>query len=432
MKYAKLPEVPDSSDRFRLINGTIFDGISDEPIENGEIEVQDGRITYVGMKRPGIHNVDVRTIDIQGGYLTPGFIDLHIHAVMPNDISSETIQWWFPEEEAFATAESLRLTVQAGVTTARDLSGLTPGYRNAISQGLIDGPRMHLAISMLSPTGGHADPLAPNGALPVYAQRATTPGWAVVDTSQEITKTVRRLNQMGADVIKVCTSGGLSTKFDNPTEIGISRSQIAQISELCNKLRHQPIAAHAQSTVGISEAVYGGASTIEHAYGLNDELIEEILKRDITLVPTLVTLHQKFKTDDSSEYRKMRMQRRKFGMSSIAKAIAAGVTIAVGTDSGITRHGNNLEELGYLVDAGMTPLQAIHSATYNGAKAMGLQDEIGTLENGKCADMVLSQCDPMKDIRAFCENNNIRVVWQGGRVVKDLDQITENHVVGKH
>lgn len=423
MKYARLPKVPDSIDKFRLINGTIFDGFSDEPLERGEIEIRDGRIAYVGKVRSNVHACDVRTIDIKGGYLTPGFIDLHVHMVMPNGIGSETIQWWFPEEEAFATAESLRLTLQAGVTAARDLSGLTPGYRNAIAQGLIEGPRMHLAISMLSPTGGHADPLAPNGALPVYAQRATTPGWAVVDTQQEAIKTVRRLNQMGADVIKVCTSGGLSTRFDSPDEIGISRSQIALISELCGTLRSQPIAAHAQSAGGISEAVYGGASTIEHAYGLNDELIREILKRDITLVPTLVTMHQEIKPEASNEYREMRMKRREFGMSSMSKAIEAGVTIAVGTDSGITRHGDNLKELGYLVEAGMTPLQAIHAATCNGAKAMGLQHEIGTLEIGKCADMVLSQCDPMRSIRSFAEADSIRAVWQGGRCVKDLDHL---------
>ncbi|MCI1674026.1 MAG: amidohydrolase family protein [Bifidobacterium tibiigranuli] len=424
---ARLPLVPIENRRIRIIGATVFNGVSAAPMKQGEVEYEKGVITYVGPKRrmTTSNRTDTITIDAAGGYLLPGFIDVHIHASMPNDTSPEQIQWWFPEEEAFATADSLRLTLEAGVTSARDLSGLTPGYRNAIAQGRILGPRMHLAISMLSPTGGHADPKAPNGELPVYARRATTPGWSIVDTDEEIIKTVRRLDSMGADVIKVCTTGGLSTRFDSPMSLGVPRQHISLIRRTVATLGRQPIAAHAQSREGVAEAIHGGASTIEHAFGLDDALIEEILRDNITVVPTLTVLNWTSETL-SDEKRLLKSKRRDVGMHMIAHAIAAGVTIATGTDSGLSPHGRNLLELGYLVDAGMSPLQAIAAGTINGAKAMGLDDRLGSLEIGKQADMVLSSVDPMTRIHEYSDPSNIRVVWQAGRAVKDLDGIA-NH-----
>ena len=421
---ARLPQVPVEHGTVRLVGAMIIDGVSDEPLENGELEFRDGVITYVGPQRSHAVN-GTKTVDLTGGTITPGFIDLHVHMAMPNDVDDSVIRWWFPEEEHFATANSLRQTLEAGVTSARDLSGLTPGFRNAIARGWIDGPRMHLSVSMLSPTGGHADPVAPNGALPVYAQRATTPGWVVADTDEEIVKAVRRLDMIGADVIKICTTGGLSTDFDSAAALGVPCEQIELIGRTVKRLRNQPIAAHSQSREGTWEAVRGGVTTVEHAFGIdNDALLAEILKRGTIIVPTLSVLNRispkRYPTPDAVARRRQRI---KEGMYAISKAIRAGVRIAAGTDSGITRHGSNLTELGYLVDAGMTPLQAIHAATAVGAEAMGLSGLIGTLETGKMADIVLSDVDPStsEGIHAIADSRHIRAVWQSGRIVKDLD-----------
>lgn len=418
---ARLPTVPSASGITRILGATVIDGTGAEPLEAGEVEVTDGQITYVGPERPqGVHGATV--VAANGGYLMPGFIDVHIHAAMPNDATPAEIALWFPEEEAFATAATLRLTLDAGVTTARDLAALTPGYRNSIAVGAIDGPRLHLAISMLSPTGGHADPLAPNGSLPVYAQRATTPGWAVVDTDEDVLTTIRRLDRIGADVIKVCTTGGLSSRFDSPSELGVSQQQVAVIVAEMKRRRHQPVTAHAQSVDGIAAAVRGGAASIEHGYGLTDELIGEMRQHGTALVPTLTVLNRKVAVEDS-EAAARRQARREQALTSVRHAFEAEIPIALGTDAGLVRHGRNLAELGYLVDAGLTPLQAIHSGTLVGAELLGLDKYIGSIEVGKLADLVLTTVNPLDDIRRMADADAVRWICQSGRVVKDLDGI---------
>lgn len=423
VRAARLPRTPVRDGTTRVLGATVIDGTGAPAVTDGEVEFTGGVITYAGPRRAG-GSPGARIVDARGHVLTPGFVDVHIHATMPNDVGPETIRWWFPEEEAFATARSLRLTLEAGVTTARDLSGLTPGFRNAIAAGDIDGPRLHLAIALISPTGGHGDPLAPNGTLPVYAQRATTPGWAVADTADEVLRTVRRLDRIGADVIKVCTSGGLSTTHDSPEDLGVPREHVALIVAETARRHAQPVTAHAQSAQSIWAAVVGGAASIEHGYDLTDELIEAMLARGTVLVPTLAVLNRPSDPRTTSPGRhRLKQEWRERGDRSVRRAIAAGVPIATGTDAGIHPHGRNLEELGLLVDAGMSPLQAIHAGTLAGARLMRLADHLGSIESGKAADLVLTRADPLTDIKALGDADNIRVVWQSGRPVKDLDGI---------
>jgi imidazolonepropionase-like amidohydrolase len=424
---ARLPLTPAASGRTRVVGATLVDGTLAPPLADAEVEVVDGRIGYVGPRRSaeavraaGAEGTPV--VDATGYHLTPGFLDLHVHACMPNDAGPEQITEWFPEEEAFSTARSLRQTLDAGVTTARDLSGLTPGFRNAIAAGHIDGPRLHLAIALLSPTGGHGDPASPNGALPVYAQRATTPGWRIVDTADDVLRTVRRLDRTGADVIKVCTSGGLSSNGDDPSELGVPEEHVALIVAEMRRRRNQPVTAHAQSEQGIREAVRGGAASIEHGYGLTDDLIEEMLERGTVLVPTLAVLNripEPGRAPQEKIDRKLRW--RDIGTPAIAKAVEAGVPIATGTDAGIVPHGRNLAELGHLVDLGMSPLRAVHAGTLVGARTMGLDEHLGSVETGKLADLVLTRVDPLADVHALADSDAVRAVWQSGRVVKDLD-----------
>ena len=425
MTGARLPVTPSAPGRTRIVGATLVDGTLAPPVPDAEVEIVDGVIAYAGPRRAAHVDAGATVVDATGYHLCPGFIDLHIHAVMPNGIGPDVIKEWFPEEEAFSTARSLRLTLEAGVTAARDLSGLTPGFRNAVAAGDIAGPRLHLAIALLSPTGGHGDPASPNGALPVYAQRATTPGWRIVDTADDVLRTVRRLDRTGADVIKVCTSGGLSTTHgDAPTDLGVPEEHVALIVAEMKRRRSQPVTAHAQSEDGIREAVRGGAASIEHGYGLTDELIDEMLARGTVLVPTLSVLNripEPGRASPAAIARKLEWRDR--GMRAIGRAVAAGVPIATGTDAGIHPHGRNLTELGLLVDVGMTALQAIHAGTLVAARTMGLSDHIGSVEEGKLADLVLTAVDPLAAIRALGDADTVRMVWQSGRVVKDLDRL---------
>lgn len=421
MTGVRLPRTPVGLGRTRILGATLVDGTLAPPLPDAEVEIVDGVLGYVGPRRAPRED-GATIVDATGYHLLPGLIDLHIHAAMPNDAGPDTIAGWFPEEEAFSTARSLRYTLEAGVTTARDLSALTPGFRNAIAAGHIDGPRLHLAISLLSPTGGHGDPAGPNGALPVYARRATTPGWRIVDTADEVLRTVRRLDRIGADVIKVCTSGGMSSQGDDPSDLGVPQEHVELIVAEMRRRRSQPVTAHAQSEQGIREAVRGGAASIEHGYGLTDDLIEEMLERGTVLVPTLsalATVPAPGHAPPEKIERKLRW--RDIGMRAVARAVAAGVPIGTGTDAGIVPHGRNLDELGHLVAVGMDPLRAIHAGTLVGARVMGLDDHLGSVETGKLADLVLTAVDPLAAIRTLGDATSVRAVWQSGRVVKDLD-----------
>jgi imidazolonepropionase-like amidohydrolase len=417
---ALLPLTPVGERPQRILRATLVYGDQRSPLSDAEVEVRGGRIVYAGPRRAAaISDADV--IDAHGGFLMPGFVDAHVHLVMSDHEPDERQRTWFPEEGVIVALENLRNTLDAGVTTARDLSGLTPGYRARIATGQALGPRLHLAIAMLSPTGGHADPVLANGSLPHYAVTASTPGWALVDTPDEVVKTVRRLVRTGSDVIKVCTSGGVGSPHDSPSDVGIPLEHIELIVAEMRSRNEQPVAAHAQNDAGVRAAVLGGAGSVEHGYDLSDDTIDLLLTHGVTLVPTLSTLLRKSPPTEADAARLARKERQAKGLESIKRAIGAGVTVALGTDAGIHRHGNNLVELGHLVDAGLTPLQAIHAGTLAGARLLRLDHEIGDIREGLLADLVLTDVDPLAHIHELGEPGSIRLVMQGGRVVKDLD-----------
>ncbi|MCW4385937.1 amidohydrolase family protein [Salinibacterium sp. SYSU T00001] len=416
---ARLPLTPQGHGEVRYVGATLIDGTGAAPIRDSEVEVHDDRITYAGPRRDAAS--DVRTVDLSGSILMPGFVDAHVHlAMVPG--SSEEQRAWFPEEAAFAVAEQLRATVDAGVTTARDLDGLTPGYRNAIERGSIIGPRLHLAIAMLSPTGGHADPVMPNGSLPAWAVRLGMPTPGVVDTAEDVIRTVRALLRTGADAIKVCTSGGVGSPTDEPEDAGLPEEHVRLITEILGGRGDKPVTSHALTDAGVRTAVLGGVASIEHGYDLSDETIALMVERGTVLVPTLSTLMRTLppSAPPSRVEERAILQRR--GLDSVRRAIAAGVRVALGTDAGVHPHGRNLRELAWLVEAGLSPLEAIRAGTLEGARLLGLDENLGSIEPGKLADLVVSSCDPLTEIERMVEPGSIRMVVQSGRMLVDLDR----------
>lgn len=424
MRPALLPSVPGDSGgtgTTLVRGGTVIDGTGAEPREGWDVEVTDGLVSYVGPPRAAAPRPD-RVVDAAGRHVLPGFVDVHVHLTMPNGRRVEEQRAAFAEEHAFATAESMRLTLEAGVTTVRDLGGLTPGYRSAIAKGQVLGPRLHLAIALLSPTGGHADPVLPNGTREASSTWEQVPSWAVVDSDDDIRRAVRTLVRTGADVIKVCTTGGISTPADSPEDLGLSEAEVRLVVAELARRGGRPVAAHAQGAEGALAAVRGGATSLEHGYEMPDELVAEMLARGTVLVPTLSTLAM---TPDpavapaSVVAKKREWQER--ARHSAARAIAAGVPVALGTDAGIHPHGTNLEEVGRLVDAGLAPLAAVHAATLAGARVLGLGDRLGSLEVGKVGDVVVLDVDPLADPHALADPEHVRVVLQSGRVVTTRD-----------
>lgn len=421
MRPALLPTAPAAPGATLVRGGTVVDGTGAQPRAGWDVEVTDGLVSYVGPPRPAAARPD-RVVDATGRHVLPGFVDVHVHLTMPNGRRVEEQRAKFAEEHAFDTAESLRLTLEAGVTTARDLGGLTPGYRTAIAKGQIAGPRVHLAIALLSPTGGHADPVLPNGTREASSTWEQVPSWAVVDSDADVRRAVRTLLRTGADVIKICTTGGISTPADAPEDLGLSEDEVRLVVAELARRGGRPVAAHAQGAEGALAAVRGGATSLEHGYEMPDELVEAMLARGTVLVPTLSTLAMA--PDPAVAPATVVAKKREWQVrarDSAARAIAAGVPVALGTDAGIHPHGANLAELGRLVDAGLAPIAAVRAATLGGAAVLGLADRLGSIEVGKVGDVVVLDADPLADPHALADPARVRVVVQSGRVAATRD-----------
>jgi imidazolonepropionase-like amidohydrolase len=419
--HARLPLTPVAEGRTTFRGATLIDGEAATPVPESEVVVHDGIVEYAGPMRAPAADDAGRIVDLSGMWLLPGFVDVHVHLAMV-PAPAEQQRAWFPEEAVLEIAAQLRATLEAGVTTARDLDGLTPGYRLAVQNGTAMGPRLHLAIAMLSPTGGHADPFLPNGSLPAWAVRAGMPEPGLVDTDEDVIRTVRRLIRMGADAIKVSTSGGSGSPTDEPEDVGITEEQVGLICRLAEERGRRPVTAHALTDAAARAAVLGGAGSIEHGYDLSADTIELMADRGTVLVPTLSTLMREIGPQVAPERRRERERMRKRGMDSVRRAIAAGVSVALGTDAGVVPHGANLRELAWLVEAGLEPIGAIRAGTAVGADLLGVGDRVGSVVAGKMADLVVTDADPLVAIERLAEPGAVRMVMQSGRVVVDHDR----------
>lgn len=421
---ALFPKTPVAKNSFCITNVNLVDGIGGHVREGASVLIKDGVIADVmDSSVPVERGQDVALINADGAFLLPGFIDAHLHFGVNLELDPAYLQRRLAVERVFDTAANLRKTLMAGVTTARDLGGIDAGYRRAISDGKILGPRMHIAIAPLSPTGGHTDFCLPNG-------QNVDPGLAVVDpvvdTDDELRKRVRRLVRDGADVIKVCTTGGVSSPTDTPNDVGITDNQVAIIVEEMAKRAGQPVAAHAQGCEGIHHALRGGITSVEHGYEIDDAGISYMKENGVYLVPTLSAALRVPDPKVVPDY----LYEKKVVWSATAKAhvsraIKAGVKVAMGTDAGVCPHGQNLKELGHLVDLGLSPMQAIQAGTINAARLLRLDSQIGTVEKGKTADLVLTRIDPLENIHMLAKPGSIIGIIQGGRVVKDEEKIFE-------
>lgn len=421
MPTAHQPTTIPGDDHFILRGATLIDGTGGAPIADAEIDIKDGRMVYAGPARTGTEapgtEAPARVIELNGRTVLPGFIDAHVHLGMSiEDQPADAAR--FASERTLRTALNARKTLMAGVTTARDLGGMDRGFRDAIAAGLIQGPRTHLAITPLSPTGGHTDFTLPNGReVPMHF-----PVSPIIDTDDDVRRTVRLLVRGGADVIKVCTTGGVSSPSDTPDDIGVPEEHVRLIVAETAKRAGQPVAAHAQGAEGIKAAIRGGVRSVEHGYGIDDEGIDLMLERGTFLVPTLSSALRVPDPKDVPGY----LYEKKVKWSAIARdrvaaALQAGVKAALGTDSGVCPHGENLREPVHAVELGLSPMQAIVAGTKNAAELLRLDADLGTVEEGKLADLIIVDFDPLTDITPLATPDNVKAVVQGGAVVKDTD-----------
>ncbi|MDN6176744.1 MAG: amidohydrolase family protein [Brevibacterium sp.] len=431
MSTAYLPTTNHGSEHIILRGAALIAGNGGDPGAGSEIEIKDGRIVYVGVQRNGeaasagesnsagedndSGGEGPCVVDLAGKTIMPGFIDSHVHFGLSVENQAENLAR-FASERIVRSAANARKTLMAGVTTVRDLGGTDRGVRDSIEQGLILGPRVHLAITPLSPTGGHTDFTMPNG-LPTMPAMPVDP---IIDTDDDVRRTIRTLVRSGADVIKVCTTGGVSSPSDTPDDIGVPEEHVRLIVEETGKRAGQPVAAHAQGAEGIKAAIRGGVRSVEHGYGIDDEGIDLMLENGTFLVPTLSSALRVPDPKNVPGY----LYEKKVKWSAIARervavAMAAGVKVALGTDAGVCPHGLNLREEMHAVELGMSPMQAIVAGTKNAADLLLLSTDLGTLEVGKLADLVIVDFDPLADITSLAGPDNVKAVVQGGALVKD-------------
>jgi imidazolonepropionase-like amidohydrolase len=345
----------------------------------------------------------------------PGLIDGHTHLTGdPRNIGYQSLGLSVPRE-ALIGARNARLTLQAGFTTVRNVGA--SGYsdvalRDAINAGDIPGPRMLVSGPALSITGGHCD----NNLLP-YEYHATSDGAA--DGIEAVQHKVREIIKYGADLIKICATGGVLSKGDDPQATQYTLEEMKAIVADAHRLGRK-VAAHAHGAQGIRWASEAGVDSVEHASYIDDAAIAEMKKNGTYLVPTLYLGDWFLENAEKNHVPDFLLVKAKAVMpaarKNVAHAFASGVKVAFGTDAAVYPHGLNAHEFAVMVKLGLGPLQAIQAATVNDADLLGWSDKVGTIEPGKWADIIAVDGDPVKDVTTL---EHVKFVMKGGEVVKN-------------
>ncbi len=405
-------------------NGTLIDGTGATPILNAAVLIKDNRIHAVGQADSlSLPNEPIREVDAGGGYILPGFIDTHVHLMLEGVNIARDMTTPF-SMRFFNSVQYMKRTIDAGITSVRDAGGADAGVKQAVESGIILGPRMQISISVLTITGGHGDGWMRSGKefdlFPAY------PGFpeSRVDGVDACRRKVREVLRAGADVIKICSTGGVLSPTDHPEFTQFSPEELEVIVREAGYRRGVKVMAHAQGAEGIKNAVRAGIHSIEHGIFLDNEAIDLLLKHGTYLVPTLLAPLAVLEAGEKGgmpEYgiRKSR-EVIEIHSESISRAHKAGVKISMGTDAGVMPHGTNLRELGLMVNIGMDPMEAIVATTKTASECLGWQDQVGTVQAGKLADIVIVKTNPLQDIRSLENNDNISVVMKDGKIVKDL------------
>ncbi|MFC5576904.1 amidohydrolase family protein [Lysobacter niabensis] len=380
----------------------LFDGRSGRLSEPGLVVVQDGRITGVGAG-VGVP-AGSRVIDLGDATLLPGFIDAHVH--IADDHNDNWAQGFydnmlrFPVEQSFHAARNARATLEAGVTTARNVGApdfVDVALRNAINAGITEGPRLLVAGHAIGSTGGHCD----SSPFPPDRVKPAGPLEGVCNGPEECRLAVRQQMKFGADVIKICASGGVLSESDPVDVPQLTPDELHAVMTEAHAWGRK-VAAHSHGDLAAKLAVEAGVDSIEHGSFLQPATLQLMKQKGVYLVPTRMT--QVWVFDKAATYPpKIGAKARAAGLAHEAmfrNALRIGVPIAFGTDAAVYPHGLNAQEFGDMVDLGMAPSAALLSSSQGAAKLLGVDAETGTLEAGKYADVVAVPGNVLENIRA--------------------------------
>lgn len=380
--------------------------------------IEDGRIMGV---EPGYvappSGSDIDVIDLRDAFVLPGLIDSHVHILSEQSPNMRLKALSYSEvDQALEGVQNARTTLMAGFTTVQDLGGTNEAVfslRDAIEAGRVIGPRMRAAGRAVTPTGGHGDA---NGFSPALTAVFTGPN--TCNGADDCRRAVREAIKTGADIIKITATGGVLSN----TEAGLGQQffddELLAIVQTATSMGRR-VTAHAHGKDGIEAALRAGVQSIEHGTYLDAETIALFRQYDATLVPTVLAgVTVTGWTDEPWLPEASRVKAAIVGplmLDMLSRAHAGGVNVAFGTDSGVSRHGQNAQEFLLMIDAGFTEEAAIRSATVGAAKHLQMSAEIGTITSGKYADIIAVYEDPLEDISSLL---SVDFVMKNGEVFK--------------
>lgn len=399
--------------------GTLIDGKSDKVMKEMSILVDGKRITDVkkGYVEP---SEGEEVIDLKNMTVMPGLTDMHVH--LENQTSPDNYTKRFIQNEAdvaFGSLAYAQATLDAGFTTVRDVggTGVNISLRNAINKGLVDGPRIFTSGKSIATTGGHADPT--NG-MKKELMGNPGPEDGVINGPAEARQAVRQRYKNGADMIKITATGGVLSVAKDGSGPQFRMDELEAIIETANDYGMH-VAAHAHGAEGMKRAVQAGVTTIEHGSYMTEEVMDLMIEKGAYLVPTLTAGRTVADSAKVEGYYPDIVVPKALAVGpqiqgTFAKAYKKGVNIVFGTDAGVFIHGLNGREFELMVEGGMPPMEAIKSATSVPAKILKQEENFGTLEKGKYADIIATPENPVENISTM---RDVQFVMKEGKVYKN-------------
>ena len=405
-----------------VLKGRVIDGNGGTPIENGVVEITNNKITAVLDERAYQVPPEAEVITVENGTIMPGLIDQHVHMAVGDNYYKN-----FERHAYHAVCQAIRdmgQILDAGFTSIREVGGLSNYLKAPWEEGLITGPRICSAGKAIAQTGGHWD-FIKDYPIEFTKHCDRNVNSEICDGVDEVRRVSRMHFREHCDFLKIMGGPGISCQGNKIFTREFSDEELrAFVEEAENQGSY--VAIHAHAAVAINAALRAGVKSIEHATLMDEDSIEMMIKNDAWIVPTLATSYFSWKHIDEREpWVKEKMQAIEGPKEEkLRQAYKAGVTIACGCDFGggtITVHGNNGYELPLMVETiGMTPMEVIVAATKTGARLMLREDQLGTIEKGKLADLIICEGNPLEDIWLLSKTENIKVVIQDGVIKKNL------------
>ena len=388
--------------RIVLKCGRLFCGVDETVQENMAVTVEDNRIVGVATWKDGCAPTDGEVVDLSDKFVTPGLIDAHVHVNMNGEPNTDNLAKLTTGEFALVSMVNAQSDLMAGFTTIRDEGAVgfsDVALRDAINRGMVAGPRMFVSGMAISSTGGHGDssfgPGVTGGAMA-----------SIVNSPDEARRAARYTFKYGADQIKIMATGGVMSFGDEPGAPELSLEEMKAALDIANS-RGRISSAHAHGAEGIKNAIWAGITSIEHGMLIDDEGMELMKNHGTYLIPTIIAAYQIVEFGKTGALAPWMVKKADLCLQNhgehLKKMISMGINIGFGTDSGtcFNRHGEQALEFELMTRCGFTPIQTLLAATKVNSRLLKWDDRIGSIEEGKLADIAAFDGDPLKDITAM-------------------------------